>query len=96
MSIKRQYRQNGKKPLSNINPHLKLLTTLLTEFFNFLERCPKPTDEEVRSKFKAYESRWVSYCSSQQLNPRASLLFNQEVARAWRGRYAKRKGMTRN
>lgn len=95
--MKRRNRQNnGKKPLPDINPHLKLLTTLLTEFFNFLEKRPKPTDEEVRSKFKAYESRWVSHCSSRQLNPRASLLFNHEVARAWRERYAKRKGMTRN
>lgn len=97
MSIAKKRRGQALKATSmptNINPHLKQLVSLVKEFCDFLDRKDKPSDEEVRAKFKAYGSRWIQYCISHQFEPRASLLFNQEVARIWRERYAKPKGMT--
>ena len=97
MSIARKRR--GKKVKeqtmqADINPHLKYLVTLVKEYCDFLNRKDKPSDEEVRAKFKAYDSRWIQYCISHQFEPRASLLFNQEVARIWRERYARPKNTT--
>lgn len=97
MSIAKKRRGQTLKATSmptNINPHLKQLVSLVKEFCDFLDRQDKPSDEEVRAKFKAYDSRWIQYCISHQFEPRASLLFNQEVARIWRERYAKPKDMT--
>lgn len=97
MSIAKKRRGQTLKATSmptNINPHLKKLVSLVKEFCDFLDRKDKPSDEEVRAKFKAYDSRWIQYCISHQFEPRASLLFNQEVARIWRERYAKPNGMT--
>lgn len=96
MSIGRRKRRNGKKRTVKVSPHTKYLMQLLTEYFNFLERKDKPSDEEVREKFIAYDKRWVQYCNDHQFEPRASLLFNQEVARAWKSRYTKPKSQTKN
>lgn len=97
MSIARKRRRRTAKELSmpaDINPHLKYLVSLIEKYCNFLDKKDKPSDEEVRAKFKAYDSRWIQYCISHQFEPRASLLFNQEVARIWRERYAKPKNTT--
>ena len=97
MSIARRRRRKTRKELSmpaDINPHLKHLVSLVKEFCTFLDKKDKPSDGEVRAKFKAYDSRWIQYCISHQFEPRASLLFNQEVARIWRERYAKPKNTT--
>lgn len=96
MSIGRRKRRNGKHNVAKISPHTKFLMQLLTEYFNFLEREDKPSDEEVRETFIAYDKRWVQYCNAHQFAPRATLLFNQQVARAWRSRYAKQKSKTEN
>lgn len=81
-------KRNKRKQKETMNRHTSTLINKLTSFFNFLERQPKPSDEEVRSTFISYNQSWISYCVANHLNPRASLLFNQEVARAWRSRYA--------
>lgn len=97
MSIARRRRRKTRKELSmpaDINPHLKYLVSLVKEFCTFLDKKDKPSDEEIRAKFKAYDSRWIQYCISHQFEPRASLLFNQEVARIWRERYAKPENTT--
>ncbi len=96
MSIGRRKRRGGKRNAAKLNPHTKFLMQLLSRYFNFLERKDKPSDEEVRELFIAYNQRWVHYCNDHQFEPRASLLFNQQVARAWRSRYAKPKGKTGN
>ncbi len=97
MSIAKKRRGQALKATSmptNINPYLKQLVSLVKEFCDFLDRKDKPSDGEVRAKFKAYDSRWIQYCISHQFEPRTSLLFNQEVARIWRERYARPKDMT--
>lgn len=97
MSIAKKRRGQALRKTSipaNTNPYLKQLVSLIKGFCDFLDKRNKPSDEEVRAKFKAYESRWIRYCISHQFEPRASLLFNQEVARIWRERYARPKGMT--
>lgn len=96
MSIGRRKRRNGKHHAAKISPHTKFLMQLLTEYFNFLEQKDKPSDEEVREKFIAYDRRWVQYCNDSQFGPRASLLFNQQVARAWKSRYARPKSKIEN
>lgn len=63
------------------------LGTLLDEFFAFLDRQPKPADEEVRSEFIRQENRWKRYCSVHQLTDNATLMFNREVAVKWRTEY---------
>lgn len=68
--------------------HTKTLVSMVQSFCSFLEKQPKPSDEEVRAKFKNLNNRWIQYCVSNHFNPRASLLFNQEVAHLWRTRYA--------
>lgn len=73
--------------------HLDMLGELLGEFYTFLEKHPKPTEEEVRDKFIKSENTWKAYCSKNQLTERASLLFNQEVAQSWESRYSEQKNM---
>lgn len=97
MSIARRRCKQAHKEFAmptDINPHLKHLVSLVQEYCKFLEKKDKPSDEEVRAKFKVYDSRWIQYCISHQFEPRASLLFNQEIARIWRERYAKPKNTT--
>lgn len=87
--IKRQQERDFAK-------HMDYLGELLGRFYTFLERKPKPSDNEVRSEFIVYDKKWKSYCLHNQLNPRASLLFNQEVALSWKNRYAKQDIQTQN
>lgn len=68
--------------------HTKTFATTIQEFCTFLEKTPKPSDDEVRTKFKDLNNRWIRYCVANHFNPRASLLFNQEVAHLWKTRYA--------
>jgi len=68
--------------------HTKKLIDTVQIFCRFLEKQPKPSDDEVREKFKDLNDRWVKYCIANKFNPRASLLFNQSVAHLWRTRYA--------
>ena len=87
--IKRQQERVAAK-------HLSMLGELLGRFYTFLEKTPKPSDDEVRSEFIRQEQNWKLYCDRSQLNTRASLLFNQEVAQSWRHRYAKHSYQTQN
>jgi hypothetical protein len=93
MSIARRKRRAQER--ASIK-HFNVLGELLGGFYEFLEREPKPSDEEVRTEFKNRESRWKRHCSANQLNERAALLFNQEVAQSWKKRYAKQGFQTPN
>ena len=96
MSIGRRRRLKNRNKTANVSPHTEFLLKLLADYFGFLEQKEKPSDEEVREKFIAYDQRWVEYCNDNQFDPRASLLFNQEVARAWRSRYTRKENKTEN
>lgn len=87
ITIKSRHK-SGSKPPQPTNPHTRYLLKLISDYCLFLERKEKPTDEEVRTQFKEYNSRWIQYCVAHSFDPRASLLFNQEVARLWKERYA--------
>lgn len=63
------------------------LGELLEEFYAFLDRQPKPSDQEVRDEFIRQENRWKRYCTVHQLTDKATLMFNQEVAVQWRTKY---------
>lgn len=63
------------------------LGELLEEYFTFLDRQPKPSDQEVRDEFIRQENRWKRYCTVHQLTDKATLMFNQEVAVQWRTKY---------
>jgi hypothetical protein len=62
----------------------------LMGFYEFLEKHPKPSDQEVRDEFIRREKSWTHYCSANKLNNEAKLLFKKEVGAAWEKRYTKK------
>ena len=80
MSMARRRRRAADK-------HFSVLSELLMDFYRFLEKTPKPTDEEVRAEFKSRNGKWKRYCITNKLNDVASELFTKEVAASWRKRY---------
>lgn len=85
MSTQRRLRRQAQREQQK---HFSKLGELLTRFYSFLEGTPKPSDEQVRDTFIQYEKDWKTYCRHYQLNNYTSELFNQEVGKAWRTRYA--------
>lgn len=81
MSIARRKRRESERRFAYFGE-------LLMGFYEFLERTPKPSDEEVRTTFIKTRSKWVKYCVAHQLSKEASDLFTKEVASAWKTRYA--------
>ena len=63
--------------------HEKKLRTLLSAFFGFLGKKPKPTDEEVRTELQRRETEWQIYCIQNNLDIRTSLMFNAKVSYEW-------------
>lgn len=86
MSKARRERRAAERAME---PHLAVLNDFLGRFYTFLESTPKPSDEEVRARFITYDQNWRRYCKSSHLNSKAELLFNQEVALAWKNRYSR-------
>lgn len=87
MSNARRLRRENERESQK---HFLVLGELLTDFYSFLESKSQPSDEEVRSTFIAKEKEWKRYCKKNNLNEKASLLFNNEVAMSWKTRYAKK------
>ena len=81
-------RRNRRRIHRESQKHFARLGELLTRFYSFLEGSPKPSDEQVRNTFVQYEKEWKSYCRHYQLNNHTSELFNYEVGKTWRTRYA--------
>ena len=69
---------------------------LLTEFCDFLDKRPKPPDDEVRLKFLSLQNRWRKYCAVRKLTDKATLMFNKEVAIKWWTVYAIKKEKSEN
>lgn len=84
MSIQRRLRRAQAR---RAQAHYDVLFDLLMGFYEFLESTPKPSDDEVRTRFISDEQRWKDYCSKKQLSNEASLLFNKEVSQSWEKRY---------
>lgn len=63
--------------------HKNKLKSILSGFFCFLERKPKPSDEEVRSEFQRREIEWKAYCIQNNLDIRTSMMFNAKVSYEW-------------
>lgn len=82
-------RRDRRKQQRIAEKHFSKLSNLLGDFYEFLEKSPKPSDEDVRNKFIASEKQWKEHCSKHQLKDSAYLLFNQEVALSWKSRYAR-------
>jgi hypothetical protein len=93
MSIKRRNRRAGER---QTHKHLSFLASLLMEFYEFLENRKKPDEGQVRQRFINDEKRWKRYCFSHQLTEKATLLFNEEVAKSWKERYARQPSPARN
>ncbi len=70
--------------------HNKELSRLLQRFFRFLDKKPKPSDQEVRIEFVKSEMAWKQYCSQHSLGFRTSMLFNAKVAYEWNRKYMRR------
>jgi hypothetical protein len=69
---------------------------LLSEFCHFLDKQPKPSDNEVRLKFIELQNRWRKYCAVRKLTDKATLMFNKEVAIEWWTVYAIKKDNSEN
>ena len=86
MSITRRIkRAQGRDSIK----HFNVFGSILMGFYEFLEKTPKPSDEEVRNEFIKREQRWKQYCKTHKLTEEASLLFNKEVSISWEKRYKK-------
>lgn len=59
--------------------------------FAFLDKTPKPSDEEVRSEFQRREFEWKLYCLTNALSVQTSLMFNAKVSYEWERKYARKK-----
>lgn len=71
--------------------HNKELNRLLQKFFRFLDKQPKPSDQEVRIEFIRSELAWKQYCSQNNLGIRTSMLFNAKVSYEWEKKYMSKK-----
>lgn len=69
--------------------HNKKLNDLLSAFFSFLSRSPKPSDEEIRTEFQHKEADWKLYCIQHKLDIRTSMLFNAKVSYEWERKQVK-------
>lgn len=84
MSITRRIKRAQKRASVQ---HFNAFGSLIMGFYEFLEKSPKPSDEEVRNEFIKREQRWKQYCVTHKLTEEASLLFNKEVSISWEKRY---------
>lgn len=84
MSIKRRTNRAREREAQK---HFNVFGDILMGFYEFLEKRPKPSDQEVREEFIARESRWKRYCDIHKLSTEASLMFNKEVSVSWQKRY---------
>lgn len=82
--IRRQVR--GKKPKRN---HIEMLAFLLGNFYDYLGQENRPTDEEVRERFKSDEAEWVQFCDTNNLTEDTKKLFNVNVSAMWERRKQK-------
>lgn len=76
--------------------HERKLKTILSAFFDFLSKKPKPADEEVRTEFQCREIEWKAYCLQNHLDIRTSLMFNAKVSYEWERKYIKDRMRTKN
>ena len=70
--------------------HNKVLVELLRRFYRFLDKKPKPSNEEVRSEFRKHEMAWKMYCVNNNLGIKTSLLFNARVSYQWEHKYVRK------
>ena len=59
MSKARRIRRQQERAVAQ---HVSVLGELLGRFYTFLEKKPKPSDDEVRSEFIRQEQKWKWYC----------------------------------
>lgn len=76
--------------------HDAKLESLLKSFFRFLDKKPKPTDEQVRIEFCKSELNWRQYCAQNRLGIRQAMLFNAKVAYEWERHYVQKNKQTKS
>ena len=76
-NIRRRQQREGQ-------PHLMVLGKLLGDFYEFLSKCPQPTDNEVRNNFISSNNKWKQYCNVHKLmnSDHLFVLNVQEIGRA--------------
>lgn len=79
MSTARHNRRLGEK-------HMTKLGDILSAFYGFLSKTPKPSDEEVREYFKRCRSAWTSYATKHNLSDASRNLFTAQVKEVWERR----------
>lgn len=64
--------------------HMNVLSDHLGDFYEFLSRVEKPTNEEVRERFIKTQKHWKDYCYKKKLPVQMQMEFNRQVSMAWK------------
>ena len=67
-----------------LNLHMNVLGVLLSDFYQFLEKTPRPSDDEVRQTFTHCHKRWKKYCVTKGLSEMMMDEFKLQVSEAWK------------
>lgn len=81
---------NGRKLRKQVPKETKLpnnptmaLAELLGDYYEFLSKEEKPSDQEVRDRFIEANARWKKYCVQKSLTYQSQELFKINVAKMW-------------
>ena len=76
MGTARQARRKAKK-----YDYFNVLSQHLSEFYEFLESKPQPSNEAVVERFNKHNKEWIQFCSLLQLS--GSDLFVINIKKMW-------------
>lgn len=74
----------ARRKRRKLNFHMNTLGLLLADFYQFLERTPKPSDKEVRQTFTYIYKRWKNYCVTKGLPEMMMEEFKRQVSETWK------------
>lgn len=80
MSTTRRIKRTQKR---QSDKHMAVFSSLVEQFYLFMEQNPQPSNEAVRKNFKDLNHRWKAYCYKNELTKEARILFEQEISIVW-------------
>lgn len=81
MSTTRRIKRSRKR---QSDKHMAVFSSLLEQFYKFMEQTPQPTNEGVRQNYKDLDHSWKAYCFKNELTKEARILFEQEISAVWK------------
>lgn len=86
MSQKRRLKRQAQRETSGMQ---QVLAGHLSEFYEFLETTPQPSNEEVRANLLEHKEEWFKYCDKNKLTDEQKDLFILNVEIFWKRNAAK-------